>query len=132
MTDVLPPRHPRRRHLTLALLALVWLAQQLGLAAHGTMQLRMAAGGATGEVCTSAGLVRAPGDAPEPAGHLPSAASFCDVCAGAALAVLPAPAPVALLAPVRTATAAGPASRSLDTAPSERAHRPRAPPTLLS
>jgi hypothetical protein len=120
------------RRLALALVAFAWAAQQLGFAAHGEMQRRMAAGGGMGEICTAAGLARAPADAPAPAGNGSAVADLCDVCAGATLLALGTPAPLpsfghALAAPSGTAGAAAPASSH-----PQSAHRPRAPPALLS
>jgi hypothetical protein len=125
------PSRPLRR-LALALLAFAWAAQQLGFAAHGEMQRRMAASGGHGDICTSAGLARAPVDPATPAEHLPSTAGFCDVCGGATLGALAAPAPLAFSArstatPVRSVTAP-----AVALAHPQRAHRPRAPPAPLS
>lgn len=121
----------RRRRRAIALLALVWLAQQLGLAAHGEMQRRMVAGGGFGEICTSAGLVRGPADAPAP-GQAPSAAGFCDVCAGATLNALTAPAQLAFSARAPVASVGTTAAPALALGHPQRAHRPRAPPARLS
>jgi hypothetical protein len=120
----------RRRRFALALLALCWLAQQIGFAAHADMQRRMAVAGGWGEICTSAGVVRAPVDGP--AEHRPAAATFCDVCAGAALGAPLAPAALAFHVPAAPAAITTPATPAPAATGSHRAHRPRAPPVLLS
>jgi hypothetical protein len=121
-----------RRRIVIALVALSWLAQQLGFAAHGEMQRRMAAGGGHGDICTSAGLARAPVDPAPPAEHPPSTAVFCDVCAGSTLGALGAPAPLAFPARSTATPVESVAAPAIALAHPQGAHRPRAPPALLS
>ena len=121
-----------RRRLAIGLLALGWLTQQLGFAAHGEIQRRMAAGAGFGEICTGAGLVRASSDAPVPAEHAASGSNFCDVCVGAAFGALVAPATLAFHARAGTAAVESAGPPALALAHPQSAHRPRAPPALLS
>jgi hypothetical protein len=133
MPSVFALRRTNRRRLSLALLALAWLAQQFGFAAHSAMQLRRAAGG-MGEICTGAGLVRAPVDhgSSAPAERAPPSGSVCDVCTAGTLPAHSAPAgPLFTIAQLEVA-AASTGSTPAANDPRLSAHRARAPPSLLS
>jgi hypothetical protein len=119
-----------RRRFALALVALAWLAQQVGFAVHAPMLPGAALGGPLGEICTSAGLAHAPADPASPADHRTQGPSLCDLCAAA---TLPALATAPVLGPVvaqrepfaRPGLPSTPAHNAL-----WRANRSRAPPTL--
>jgi hypothetical protein len=122
------------QRLARALIAFVWLAHQLGFAAHGAMQVRSALAGGSAEICTSAGLARAPVDLqlPAPSDHEPTAGNVCDLCTTTTL-------PALATAPLQTRAAprSGPASKMALSTPSandfpKRAHQSRAPPAQLS
>jgi hypothetical protein len=121
-----------RRRLALALVAFAWLAQQLGFAAHGPMQVGAALGGPLAEICTSAGLAPATGDPASPGGHRTQGPSLCDLYAATAVPVPASTPPLGFLGavrgqvnlPTRTAAVAHDFAR--------RAHPSRAPPLLLS
>ena len=125
-------RSSARSPLTLALLLLACLAQQLGAAAHGVMLVRTGMpAGMLHEVCTSAGLVRVP-EAPDPAKSPRDAGGICDLCATAMMASLPAaPANGFAVAPtLRDEPAAAPVPPPAS--PAQRAYHSRAPPVFLS
>jgi hypothetical protein len=125
-----PVRPPHRRRLALAVVALAWLAQQLGFAAHGPMQVGAALGGPLGEICTSAGIAPAPGDPPSPSKHRTQGADLCDLCTVASLPALAAArVPGLTVAQRETDAAAAPSPAPAHDSP-WRANRSRAPPLL--
>jgi hypothetical protein len=123
---------PLRHRFALALVALAWLAQQLGFATHGPMQIGAALAGPVGEICTSAGLVPAPSDPASPSEHRTQGAGGCDLCI---VASLPALDVAPLLGPAAAQREPG-VQRAPSSAPTHdllrRANRSRAPPLLLA
>jgi hypothetical protein len=122
-----------RSPLALALLLLACMAQQLGAAAHGAMGTRaVLSGGMFDEICSSAGLTRAPSQGPAEPAKLPAAAGgVCDLCATATMASLPPASPASCpAAPFDIAPLAFAAPLPL-ASPPQRANRSRAPPRSL-